>query len=163
MDAAQRRHLAFYVALAERAEPELIGAEQGVWLGQLEQEHDNLRAALQWTIECGEAELGLRLAGAVWGFWRVHGHVSEGRRWLEGLLAVTESGGAAKSATRAKALSHAGALALEQGDYSRAAALLDESLLLSRELGDKQWSAKSLRRLTSSLASAQALTVDSTD
>jgi predicted ATPase len=147
-DATLRRHVAFFLALAERAEPELMGAEQRVWLGRLEHQHDNLRAALRWTMESGEAELGLRLAGALGWFWSFHGHYSEGRRWLEGLLGVAGGGGAAAlAATRAKALSSAGHLAIYQGDYSRAAALLEESLVMFRDLGDKGGIAGSLLRL----------------
>ena len=147
LEATQRRHAAFFLALAERAEPEMTGAEQGLWLARLEQEHDNLRAALQWAMDCAEAELGLRLAGALERFWWVRGRTSEGRRWLEGLLAVAGSGGAALAATRAKALSGAGILAGEQSDYPRAAALLEENLALCRSLGDKRGSAWSLSYL----------------
>jgi tetratricopeptide (TPR) repeat protein len=147
MDAAQRRHVAFYVALAERAEPELIGAEQVVWLARLDQEHDNLRAALRWTIERGEAELGLRLAGALWGFWWVHGHASEGRHWLQELLAVAGRGVASLPSTRAKALGGAGELARDRDDYRQAVALSEESLALFRELGDRRGSAWALYNL----------------
>jgi ATP/maltotriose-dependent transcriptional regulator MalT len=137
-----RRHAKYYLELVERAEPELTGAKQRAWLERLEQEHENLRAVLQWTLDGGgDAELGLRLAGAVWSFWWVHGHLREGRRWLEGLLALAPSGGARLAAARAKALSGAGALATEQGDYDRAGALLEETLALSRELGNKRWGA----------------------
>lgn len=54
------------LAFAERAEPELVGRDQHEWQGRLEEEHDNLRSALQWSAE---HEGGLRLAGALWRFW----------------------------------------------------------------------------------------------
>jgi predicted ATPase/transcriptional regulator with XRE-family HTH domain len=146
-EASRERHAAFFLSLAERAEPELRGAEQRAWLAVLAQEHDNLRAALQWTLEREEAELGLRLAGAVWWFWWVRGHQSEGRRWLERLLALSGCGGATQPALRAKALNGAGVLAYDQGDYGRATALLDESLVLYRDLGDQRGTAWALHSL----------------
>src|SRR5262249_32844770 len=99
-----RRHAGDYLALAERAGPELPGTQQAARMERLEQEHENLRAVLQWSLEVGEAELGLRLAGAVFGSWWTHGHLSEGRRWLEGLLAACPSSGPVQPAVRAKAL-----------------------------------------------------------
>src|SRR5579871_915705 len=77
--ALRRAHAAYFLALAEGAEPALKGAEQAVWLERLEREHDNLRAALRWAVESAEGEMGLRLGGALWRFWYVRGHLSEGR------------------------------------------------------------------------------------
>ncbi|MDP9476914.1 MAG: tetratricopeptide repeat protein, partial [Actinomycetota bacterium] len=130
----RRRHATFFVAFAEEAEPELRGAQQATWLERLEREHDDFRAALSWTVEAGEGELGLRLAGALGDFWHAHGHLNEGRRWLEGVLAAGE---AARGTARAKALGHAGYLAWEQIDYERATALSEEGLALSRESGNR--------------------------
>jgi non-specific serine/threonine protein kinase len=141
--AARERHLHWCLGLAERAEPELAGPEQGRWLTHLEAEHDNLRAALGWAREAGQGELGLRLAGVLWRFWFTRGYLAEGRRWLEGALAG--DGGA--PAARARALHGAGALAYYQSDYTRATALLEESLALRRELGDKRGIAASLGNL----------------
>jgi hypothetical protein len=141
-----RRHAEFYLALAEQAEPEVTGAQPAVWLERLEREHDNIRAVLRWALEDGDADLGLRMAAALGPFWWVHGHLREGRRWLEGLLA-TRSSGAAPAASRAKALTFAGTLARDQGDYGRAAALFEEGLALSRDLRDNRGSALSLRAL----------------
>jgi predicted ATPase/DNA-binding XRE family transcriptional regulator len=146
VSAVRRRHLDYYLALAEEAEPQLTGAHQTIWLARLESEHDNLRAALQWTRDSGDAEQGLRLAGALWRFWYTHGHLSEGRRWLEESLALAGSKGAS-TAVRAKALNGAGVLATIQGDHARAAALFEESLALRRELGDTWGVAASLTNL----------------
>jgi predicted ATPase len=116
----RRQHACLYVELVEGLEPRLAGAEQAVWLERLEQDHANLRAALEWSQGTdGDTEIGLRLAGALWRFWWVRGHLTEGRQWLEAALA---RGADAPAALRAKALHGAGNLALPQGDYARAMA-----------------------------------------
>jgi predicted ATPase len=124
-------HAEYYLALAEEAEPELSGVNEGVWLERLEAEHGNLRAALGWSLEDGDAGLGLRLAGVLGGFWYKHGHLSEGRMWLDRELA---EGSAAPAIERATALDQAGWIALYQGDLEPSVALLDESLSLFKEL-----------------------------
>jgi len=147
-EALRRRHAAHYLAVAKRAEPALTGAEQGTWLARLEGEHDNLRAALQWSRDSGESALGLRLAGALWRFWYVRGHLSEGRAWLDGLLALTTSDREPDvAAIRAKALTGAGVLANIQGDYDRATVLCEESLTLYRRLDDTRGPAVALNIL----------------
>ncbi|MFQ5794790.1 MAG: BTAD domain-containing putative transcriptional regulator [Candidatus Bipolaricaulia bacterium] len=135
-EAIRRTHADYYLALAEQAEPKLEGPDQRMWLDRLEVEHDNLRAALVWFEQNGEAEAELRLGGALWGFWHMRGYLSEGRRWLEGALAKGEDRDVSAS-VRAKALHGAGVLTHEQGDYERATVLYEESLDLRRELGDK--------------------------
>ena len=147
------RHAAHYVALAEQAAPLLEGPEQAAWVARLEREHDNLRAALAWVREEGTARgvLGLRLAAALWRFWYLRGHLSEGRRWLEGLLttAAAPAGDqdAAWATARAAALQGAGALAYAQGDYAQATRWLQESLALCRAWDDTRGSAAALNRL----------------
>ncbi len=132
-DATLRRHAAFFLDLAEEAEPELKGAAQEEWLERLEAEHDNFRAALSWAMEQREAELGLRLGAALVEFWHLHVHHSEAQRWLKGALAKEK----APPSARMKALERAGFLAWEQGDYERAVALGEEALKLARRLGDE--------------------------
>jgi len=142
------RHAAYYVALAEEAEPKLTGPEQAVWLDRLEREHNNLRAALRRSRDGGEVEVGLRLAAALWRFWWRRGHLSEGRGWLEGLLAVVSPDDrGVDRATHARALNGAGALAYVQDDHNRATPLLAHSLSLYRETGDEQSSAMVLNNL----------------
>ena len=143
--ATRERHLGYYLALAEAAERELKGPEQATWLWRLAGEHDNLRAALRWAAAVGEGERGLRLAGALWPFWHKHGHSREGRDWLEGALATAADAVAAP--VRAKALNGSGGLAIEQGDYARAQAFLEESLALWRRLDDRHRIAASLANL----------------
>jgi non-specific serine/threonine protein kinase len=129
----QRRHAARFLELAEEAEPELRGACQEAWLERLEKEHGNLRAALSWALERGEAGLGLQLSGALGEFWHLRGYLSEGLRWLEATLV---NGDVLPVSARIKGLAQAGRITWEQGEYERSMTLSEESLVLSRELGD---------------------------
>ncbi|HET9651863.1 MAG TPA: tetratricopeptide repeat protein, partial [Usitatibacter sp.] len=147
-DATARLHFAYYAALAETASQHLTGTTQGAWLKRLDGEHDNLRVALQWAEESGESEAGLQLAGALWRYWFRRGHLSEGLGWLERFLAHNAMAGHnAVSTARARALSGAGILAHRQGDYSRALALLEQSLADWRALGDDVRSASALNNM----------------
>jgi predicted ATPase/DNA-binding CsgD family transcriptional regulator len=143
-ESTRRAHAAYYVALAEGAEPELLGPQQAAWLERLEREHDNLRAALQWTLEQAEAgenmEMALRLGGTLRHWW-VHGHCPEGRTFLKRALVKSEG---IAAPLRAKALIAAAHLAFFQGDYDRIETLCEESLALYRELGDQAGIASSL-------------------
>ncbi len=130
--ALQRRHALHYLALAERAEPELRGPGQRGWLELLELDHDNLRAALTWSRKAGEAELGLRVAAALWRFWRTHDHLVEGRGVLETLLQLGE---AAPASLRARALLGASRLAMDEGDHERSVARGEEALVAARISG----------------------------
>jgi tetratricopeptide (TPR) repeat protein len=130
------RHRDWFLLLAEEAERHLQGPEAPAWLDRLETEHDNIRVALEWckAVE-GDAEYWLRLAGALWRFWDMRGYWSEGRTWLDGALARTAG---ISTPSRVKVIIGAAYLASFQGDYARAVALSEESLDLSRRLGDKR-------------------------
>ena len=136
----RRRHAEYFLKLSE-SEPV---AGQAAWLAQLDVEQDNLRAALAWCVETGEAGLGLRLAASLWEFWWVRGHLAEGRRWLDDALVrgVSES-----PELKARALHAAASLATRQGAYGRAAELSEQSLALWEELGDVSGTARSLLSL----------------
>jgi predicted ATPase/DNA-binding XRE family transcriptional regulator/Tfp pilus assembly protein PilF len=121
------RHSQYYLALAEKAEPEFGGSAQDVWYGRVEAEHDNMRAALRRAIDTRDGELAVRLAGALWQFWRAHAHFDEGRAWLRSALALDSTGRA-----RAKALWGAAWLAYHQDDYRTADDLSVELLALAR-------------------------------
>jgi predicted ATPase/DNA-binding CsgD family transcriptional regulator len=150
----RRRHADFFLRFAERAEPRINGKERELWLARLDAEHDNLRAALAWTQESVEAEMGLRLAGALSWFWYHREYWSEWRRWLDGTLAIRETAGyPGQTAARAKALSGGGFLAWMQGDQVLARSQLEESVALWREVGDKQGLAQALRFLSGSFES----------
>jgi predicted ATPase/DNA-binding XRE family transcriptional regulator len=133
LGAIQQRHAAYYVYLAEQAEPALQGRDQGVWYPRLEREHDNVRAALSWLLEVGDVESALRLAGAVWRFWQRHGDIREGRRWLEEGLT---RGDQVSAEVQAKALWGASWLAYYQGDYARTRSLSIQHLALARDYND---------------------------
>jgi predicted ATPase/class 3 adenylate cyclase/Tfp pilus assembly protein PilF len=145
VDTVRRRHLDYFLALAEAAEPKLMSAEQVAWLQRLENEHDNLRAALDATLVDESAEAGLRLCGALQRFWWIRGHFSEGREWCRRALAKV--GAAEPTAARAKVLSGAGVLAYFQCDYPDARARHNEALTIRRQLSDRRGTAISLTNL----------------
>src|SRR5919202_1929948 len=142
-EAAHRRHAEYYLALAEAAEGGLTGPQQAEWLRRLEAEHANLQAALLWAYESGQAELGLRLAGALQWFWLMRGYFTEGRAVCERALSL--EGGSTHA--RAKVLTGKGMLAWRQGSYARALELLKEALRLFRELGEPSGRAYALHHL----------------
>jgi ATP/maltotriose-dependent transcriptional regulator MalT len=141
-------HAEYYLRLTEEAELHLFGAEQERWFARLEQEHDNLRAALAWAVERGGAgermEAALRLAGALERFWDVRGYLSEGRKWLEQALMSSEG---VPVSIRAKALGGAGWFAFIQGDFDQAEVLCQQALHQYREASDTRGMAWSLHRL----------------
>ena len=132
-DAARRAHAAYFGVLAQAAEPGLRGVDQQQWRDRLENDLDNLRAALSWATSdsaCAEdAASGLRLAGALWYFWFQRGLTGEGRRWLMQTLAGTPERGS----DAAQALLGAGTLAWRQGDFVAARTHLDQSVTLWRD------------------------------
>jgi non-specific serine/threonine protein kinase len=132
----KRRHLGWYLAVAERAAPKLRGPEQELWLERLETEHDNLRTALAWgRVDAQSAQTWLRLTRALYSFWWISEHWTEGRRWVEEGLA---RGNEAEPATLLGILQSAAGAAYRQGDYERAGQLAEQALALSRTLKDKE-------------------------
>jgi predicted ATPase/DNA-binding XRE family transcriptional regulator len=131
------RHAAYFLALAEQAEPQLSGADQWAWLERLDRELDNVRAALAWARSAGQLELGLRLAVALALFWEERGHVREGGEWLETLMrGLAGRDEPPQLATlQARALATTAWLAFMQGDYRRAGPLAEQSLARWRQLG----------------------------
>ena len=137
-------HAEWYAGVAERAAKKLDGPEQVSWLGLLESDHDNMRAALAWAHDEGCPMLVLRLTAALRSFWYKHGHIEEGRGWFE--RAVDVSSGQT-SLLRAQVLEGAGVFAGTQEDQRRAEELAEEGLALYRELGDRRGTAVLLRNL----------------
>jgi predicted ATPase/DNA-binding CsgD family transcriptional regulator len=140
LEQMRRRHMAYYLQFAERAEQGLYGGDQVEWLKSLEIEYDNLRTALLWCAEVGSPEDGLRLAASLGGFWLRVGYLTEGSGWLERALAACQHTGP----VRAWALYQAGRLAELRGDYEQALAFAKQSLTLSQELEDERAIARAL-------------------
>jgi predicted ATPase/class 3 adenylate cyclase len=131
----RRRHAEVFLALAEESEHHLRGHEENLRLGILDLEHDNIRAALRWAIEEDVGEIGLRLVGSLWRFWHLRGHLTEGRRWAEEVLALPSSSG--RTLARARAFTAAGGLAYWQNDVPAVSRAYEEALALYRELDDR--------------------------
>lgn len=144
-EAWRDRHLAFFVSFAEDAKPHLRGADQKAWLDRIEADHDNVRAALTWSSATGaNATGGLRLADALFRFWYVRGHFGEAFDWISGLLAVGQD---VPAEVRGEALSGAGVMAWQQGNYAVARRLNEECLAIRRNAGDRLAIARSLINL----------------
>ena len=141
--ALRGRHAAYYGALAETAAPGLEVAGSSLWLEQLDREHDNLRAALDWVTEGGAIEAGLRLGAALASFWGQRGYLAEGRDRVARLLARPGP----PSPARAAALLSLGRLAWAQGDYPAQRRYDEESLALARRLKDPAILAHALSEL----------------
>lgn len=188
----RNRHLDYYLAQAEEIAPKLRGAYQQLWLNWLEEEHDNLRAALRWAQKSGEIEDGLRLVVALYDFWIPRGHLREAVAWAQQFLeqapdntsplllaqanlslagpawlmrdfagmeqrtaaavALAERAGEEGKATLAFALFGQASMAMAAGDYTKAFQLLERSLGLRRELGEKSLIAFSLLGLADAAA-----------
>jgi tetratricopeptide (TPR) repeat protein len=159
--AARQQHYAFYLALAQAAAPQLKGPRQLEWLRRLEQEHDNFRTALSWSLNGGQVDTALRLAGALRWFWGMRGYFDEGRAWLMKALQVDAEkpsaalslftlaspdgiSGPADKHVLARALEGLALLDNSVGNHSVAYGLAKQSVAICRELGDKQGLADAL-------------------
>jgi len=149
-DEAHRAHALYHLALAEATQPETAApTQQEWWWTRLEEEHDNLRTALGWTIQTGEGDTAARFALALWRFWSAR-HLGEGFRWLEAVLTMGGAPGVEperQERRRAFLLLVAGILATRHGDYDRAVALNEASLTLYRDLGHEKSTHGPLREL----------------
>jgi non-specific serine/threonine protein kinase len=166
-DEVRTSHRDYYLALAELAEPQLQGVHQAKWLRKLEEEHENLRAALAWSLEANEESLtkgeagrwgdagpmhsptpydlrpaALRFCGALQQFWQTRGHLTEGRDWCDRALASPVNQEQTKD--RARVVNGAGVLARMQCDFAAAQSHLEESLDIYKQIGDLGGIASSL-------------------
>ena len=147
------RHLAHFAALAEQAEAQLKREDQLTWLQRLDAEHDNVRAALEWSrLAGGHSTIGLRLATALHLFWQRRTYLSEGRRWLEQAIAhfdrQPDTHTPETDRYLARALVACEWLGVYRGEYATTRANLDRALTLARALNDHQIEALALGMLT---------------
>jgi predicted ATPase len=142
----RRRHAEHFRDLAEEAERHLTRQDRVVWLGRLEDEHNNLRAALDWAERTQDADTGLRTAAAIWRFWLQRGHLSEGRGRLERLLSMP--GAEARDPVRVRSLGALGGIAYWQNDYPPMRAAYEEAVAIAREIGDDRLLASALLDLS---------------
>ncbi|HEX6125657.1 MAG TPA: tetratricopeptide repeat protein, partial [Pyrinomonadaceae bacterium] len=142
-EAVSRAHAEYFVALGEKAEPFLQAAQSAEWLDRMEDEHDNLRAAMQWSLS-NDPKMAVRLAVAVRNFWLLHSHLSEGYRWLKAAL---ERGGDPPPELRFKLMNGLGLASRFRGDYETARRAYTDGLTAGQEAGNKQGVALSSRGL----------------
>jgi predicted ATPase/DNA-binding SARP family transcriptional activator len=146
VDPTRDLHLDYFLVLAERAEPQLYAAQQQTWLDRLAADHDNLREALGWALANRQVQVAARLGGVLARFWGLRGYLSEGRQWLVKVMALF-CNGSPEAAIRARVLRGAGMLAWRQSDFDQAGWLMEESLALSREIGDAATISRDLQSL----------------
>ncbi|WP_119070588.1 tetratricopeptide repeat protein [Aggregatilinea lenta] len=140
--ALRERHARHFLALAERAAQAFQGPDESRWLATLELAHDNLRAALQWSVEQADAApIGFRLIGSLARFWELRGHLDEGRAWWAKVGSVHP---AAPTRDYAAALRGIGGLAYLQCDYATCRTMCDEALAIYRALDDSRMVAELL-------------------
>lgn len=130
----RRRHLTYFLNVAEKAEPLLQSSEQTLWMNRLQQEQDNFRAAMAWALEGHDLEQGARLAGNLGRFWESRSHFAEGWQWLNQAVAVQDL----SASTRAKVLMWCGWMASFHGDRQLAQAYTEMSLPLYQRLNDQR-------------------------
>jgi len=133
VDETRRRHGDWFLSLVTAAEPRLMTADKRPQLDALEQEHDNLRAAITWATDSGHAETALRLGAGLWRFWQMRGYLTEGRERLERALAIADA--AKHPEARLLALEAAGGIAYWQGDGAAAQRFYQTSLELAQATG----------------------------
>ena len=142
----RRRHATYFLALAGAGEREAGGPSQAEWLGRLDEEHPNLRAALAWSLGAGgdDAVTGAKLAATLWVFWFRRAYLREGSRWIQQAYAVCPE---ADLLLRARLLTGDGSLARMLGDFKRSETLLEASVAMWRELNDAEGLAWALSHL----------------
>ncbi len=142
--ATREAHASYYLALAEEAEPHFKGSQQIMWWDRLEDEQDNIRTALSWLITHQKGESALHFCGALYWFWYIRGHWSEGRQWIARVLELLQP--SQRTVAHAKVLCAAALLVLDDGVSGNETSLrfLEESIGIYRETGDKQGLALSL-------------------
>jgi predicted ATPase/class 3 adenylate cyclase len=145
-DDLRASHAELFCEVGETAAGPIMGSAKGGWLDRLEQDHDNLRAALSWATESERPDVALRMSAALWRFWQMRGYLAEGVERTAAALAM--SGARDHPALRANALNAAAGLAYWQADTARARAWYEEEIAARRELGDRPGLAEALYGLS---------------
>lgn len=140
------QHADHFLALAEKASAQWMGAEEETWYRRLEVDLDNLRAALEWMITTGDGLGAARLAVALHRFWQVRAAFLEGHRWLTRVLSMDHTG-AGRDLLRIQLEDAAGLMTLELGMPRESEAHYGNALELSRAQGDRLWTARTLSNL----------------
>jgi predicted ATPase/transcriptional regulator with XRE-family HTH domain/Tfp pilus assembly protein PilF len=136
-EALRRRHALYFLEFVERLTPYLLGADQATWLSRMDDDYDNIRAALQWSLGQDDASTGLRMVVALDRFWNSHSALHEGRAWIAAVLARPHAQTREHSLLRAEAMILEANLAYLQSDYTTAQSLFEQGLEISREIGHK--------------------------
>jgi len=142
-DEIRLRHARLYLSLAEEAEPHLQSRNSAVWIGRLEEDHENLRAALRWSLR-NEPQIAARLAAAISHFWLIRGHLSEAMKWAEEILNQDIE---VPPEIRWKLLTLCGNIRQFQGDIDNALEFYEKCLTTARLSGKQTHIARSLRGL----------------
>ncbi|MBA3361265.1 MAG: adenylate/guanylate cyclase domain-containing protein [Acidimicrobiia bacterium] len=158
-DKIRARHAEAYLSLAERAAPHLTQDDQRWWLDRISEDHENMRAALSFSIADEDAETAQRMCGALWRFWQMRGFLSEGRVRTDSALAL--AGGTPRS--RLRALEAAGGLAYWQADGPAAHRYYEEQVSVARQLGDRRELAYALYNRSSAGWPETGLALDQLD
>jgi len=143
-DAIRRRYVDYCLSLVETAEPQLVRSDQKLWLDRLERDHDNLRAALDWLLECADLDRAARLCTALRHFWVIRGHLSEGRRSVERVLRHGDAQTRLAASHTVRLLNAAGCLAYNHGDYAAAHSFFEDALARAHSIGDQYGAAFAL-------------------
>ncbi len=137
MHAIKRRYIDYYLSLVETAEPQLIRADQKLWLDRLERDYDNLRMAFDWLLDCADLDGAARLCTALRHFWVIRGHLGEGRHSIERVLRHGDAPTRLAASQPMRLLNAAGCLAYNHGDYAAARSFFEGALARARSIGDQ--------------------------
>jgi predicted ATPase/class 3 adenylate cyclase len=150
-DEVLARHASVYTNLAERSEEEILTSKQGMWLQRLTEDQDNLRAAFDHAVNLGDARTALRIAGSMWRFWQIRGHLTEGRARIERALELADG---AQDRARARALTGLGGIMYWQGQWAEMLGPCQEALEIYRQVGSEEEISEALYNLSFALGYA---------
>jgi tetratricopeptide (TPR) repeat protein len=143
-EALRRRHALYFLGFVEWLTADLFGSDQAAWLARIGDDYDNLRAALQWSLDSDDTAMGLRMVAALHRFWNMRSDLHEGRGWIAAVLARPQAQSPENTLLRARAMVSEADLAYLQSDYVAAQSLYEQGLAIFREAGDKAGMADAL-------------------